>query len=132
MPICNAFLICEKIIFDTIATAPTLIGLFSEFGIVSLPSYLSPFWLFIQAADGVIGEYKVEIEIQDLDRGETVHRFKAKPLIFDTRPEVYNSMIAVPPMRIDYPSGVYAVVVFADGKMFAQQKFTVRIAENPS
>lgn len=127
LPICNAFLICEKIIWDSIAIAPTLVSLFSQFNVHSLPAYLNPFWLFLQVADGIIGDYSIEIEIQDLDRGELVHKFAGPSAIFRYRPEVFNTMIQVPPIRVEHPSRVYAVVAFADGKVLAQQKFTVQI-----
>lgn len=127
LPLCNAFLICEKIIWDHFAKAPTLVSLFTQFNLFTVPAQLTPFWLFLQAADGMIGEYPIEIELQDLDRGELVAKFPGAPLIFSYRPEVCNAIMHVPPIRIEHPSGVYAVVAFADGKMLAQQKFTVKI-----
>ena len=120
-------MICEKIIWDQIANAPTLVSLFSEFGIYSLPTDLQSFWLFLQVADGLVGKYEIEIEVQDLDRGELIHKFPGAPLVFRYRPEVFNAILQVPRLRIDYPSHVYAVVVFADGELLAQQKFTVKV-----
>jgi hypothetical protein len=124
-PTCNAFLICEKVIKDEFFGTISLVGLFTEFRLAGVPTYLPRFWTFLQLSDGQVGSYPIEVEIQDLVRNEVIHRFDGSPAIFNSRLEVVDCIILAPPLLISSKSGVYAVVVFADKRQVASQKFTV-------
>ncbi len=127
LPRCKAFLICEKVIDDKISKSRSLIGLFTEFSVRGFPVQFSPFWLFIQLSDGIVGQYSIDIEIQDLKNNLVIFRRRGIPVEFACRPETVDAIIWVPPLRIISPGSVYAVVIFADDQPIADSVITVRV-----
>ena len=126
LPNCKAFVQCDKVIFDAITNCPTVIGLFSELAVFEFPGATQPFFLYLQLTDGMVGMYQIEIEIQDLDNGLTLHKAPAGVAKFSYRPERYDVIMFVPPIRFEKPTGRCAVVAFTDGKMLAENTFTIR------
>lgn len=118
-PECKAILMCDQIIVDAMTGKSSLIGLFDRFTLIKFPVQLPPFWVFLQLVDG-IGRYGLLVEIHDLREDKIIARLEI-PVEFPERTNRANVQFVVAGLPLSH-SGVYDLVVFADGKEINRQR----------
>jgi hypothetical protein len=123
-PKCKAILLCDQVIVDALTRKVSIIGTFDSFNTPSFPGMTAQFTAFMQMTDGH-GEYRIAIEIHDLQEGTVLGRAEGAPISFPDRTAKLNYFIPVPPLPLAH-AGRYDFVVFADGQEIDRQQFEAR------
>ena len=121
VPNSRAVLICEKIIKDWLTGTVTVVGVLTRFNMIEYPGFTPGFFLFAQLTGGV-GQYDMTYEVQDEGDGVVMGRSPPMPLIFESKTEVRDIIIQIPPVPLNH-SGVYTVALFVNGNEVGHQTF---------
>ena len=127
-PRCKALLLCDNTIVEAVTGKVSIIGTFDSFFQESFPGVGRPFMAFLQITDGV-GRYEIVIEIHDLRENQVLARATGTGIEFPDRLTKMNLMIPVPPLPLPH-SGVYDLVVFANGQEIDRQRFRAESSED--
>jgi len=123
-PKCKAILLCDQVILDAITRKLSVIGIFDAFNVPAFPGMTAQFTAFMQVTDGH-GEYRITIEIHDLQADAILGRATGPPINLPDRTAKLNYFIPVPPLPLAH-AGRYDFVVFADGQEIDRQQFEAR------
>ena len=120
-PKCKAILLCDAVILDAMTGKTSLIGIFENFMVRSLPGKSVPANLFLQLTDGH-GKIDLRIEVHDLQADAIIARAEGPGVGFQDRLQKINVWIGLPPMPIE-SEGVYDIVVYAGDSEIDRQQF---------
>jgi len=123
LPKCKAILICERTIVEAATGQTSLIGIFDEFTLPTIPGRTEPFRLYIRLSEG-IGQYRIHVEIHDLQEDQIIGRTDPAIVHWEERLATAELFISIPRLRIPH-AGPYDLIVLANGEEIDRQQFTV-------
>lgn len=122
-PKCKAILLCDKTILEQGSNKISLIGVFQNFRLGTIPGLTREAEVFCQITDAE-GEYELRVEIHDLDGGEIIARAEGQPIEIPHRLMRANIIIPFPQIPIPH-AGKYDFVLLANNCEIDRQTFTV-------
>ena len=122
-PVCKAILLCEKVVRDEFTGLYSLINIFDDIHLYSLPCLIGPYLLFLQVTDG-LGRYQISVEIQDLSTGSVLARADQPEIELADKNVKWIGILGVPPFLIN-EAGAYDILVLANGQEINRQKITI-------
>lgn len=125
-PLCLAMILCDQIITDRDTGKHTLVGIFNQVGVLSLPSIHSAMSVFISLTEGR-GRYNGEVRLVHAETDQVLFQAKG-PLKFENPLQVVEIGMVLPPIQFEQP-GVYLLEFYADGTPLGSRKFNVRPGE---
>lgn len=128
-PTCKAILLCDAIIIDALTGKVSLIGIFENFNLQSMPGRTVPAQIFLQLTNAQ-GKYAVKIEVHDLANDVIIARGGGVEIEFANKLQKTNAWFPVPSLPIKH-EGVYDLVVFGGDAEIDRQQFQVKLVVPP-
>jgi hypothetical protein len=122
-PVCKAILLCEKALRDEFTGLYSLVNIFDNIHLYSLPSLIGPYLLFLQVTDG-LGRYRIAVEIHDLGSGSVLAREDQPEIELADKNVKWIGILGVPAFLIK-EAGAYDILVLANGQEINRQKLTI-------
>jgi len=128
-PTCKAILLCDAVIIDALTGKVSLIGIFENFNVRSMPGRTVPAQIFLQLTNA-LGKYAVKIEVHDLAEDVIIARAEGLEIEFKDRLQKTNAWLLLPPLPIKH-EGVYDLVVFGGPNEIDRQQFRAKLVVPP-
>lgn len=123
-PTCKAILLCDQTILEAGTNKVSLIGIFQNFGLETIPGETKKIEAFCQLTNAE-GEYQLRAEIHDLQKDEVLARSEGlPPLTIPNRLLTANIIVPIPPLPIQH-EGKFDFVLFANDAEVDRQTFSV-------
>ncbi len=128
-PTCKAILLCDAIIVDALSGKLSLIGMFENFNLQSIPGRTVRAQIFLQLTNAQ-GKYSLKVEVHDLHKDAIIARGGGIELEFANKLQKINAWLPLPPLPIRH-EGKYDLVVFGGDSEIDRQQFQVKLVVPP-